>query len=69
MTPRSSAGRRVRCATDGGALAALDAAGDEPLAGLLQAVVTSGFQTAQVDPRGFRSGSMNELLGTPERYR
>lgn len=28
-----------------------------------------GFDAVEVDPRGFRSGSMNELLPDPERYR
>ena len=34
---------------------------------LLTAV--AGFERVQVDPRGFRSGSMNELLPDPVRYR
>jgi uncharacterized protein len=34
---------------------------------LLDAV--AGFATVEVDPRGFRSGSMNELLPDPVRYR
>ncbi len=34
----------------------------------LLAVVT-GFERVEVDPRGFRSGSMNELLPDPVRYR
>jgi uncharacterized protein len=34
---------------------------------LLDAV--SGFARVDVDPRGFRSGSMNELLPDPVRYR
>jgi uncharacterized protein len=29
----------------------------------------SGFERVEVDPRGFRSGSMNELLPDPVRYR
>jgi uncharacterized protein len=29
----------------------------------------AGFETVTVDPRGFRSGSMNELLPDAERYR
>ena len=66
---RDLGGDRARVELDGGALAALDTAGGELLASLLEAVVASGFQAAEVDPRGFRSGSMNELLGTPERYR
>jgi uncharacterized protein len=34
---------------------------------LLEAV--AGFDVVKVDPRGFRSGSMNELLPDPVRYR
>jgi pyridinium-3,5-biscarboxylic acid mononucleotide sulfurtransferase len=34
---------------------------------LLDAV--AGFAAVEVDPRGFRSGSMNELLPDPVRYR
>jgi uncharacterized protein len=29
----------------------------------------AGFARVEVDPRGFRSGSMNELLPDPVRYR
>jgi hypothetical protein len=29
----------------------------------------AGFDLVEVDPRGFRSGSMNELLPDPVRYR
>jgi uncharacterized protein len=36
---------------------------------LAGAITACGFASAQIDPRGFRSGSMNELLATPERYR
>ena len=28
-----------------------------------------GFDAVELDPVGFRSGSMNELLTDPERYR
>jgi pyridinium-3,5-biscarboxylic acid mononucleotide sulfurtransferase len=38
-------------------------------AGVLDAVRAAGFATVEVDPRGFRSGGMNELLAEPERYR
>lgn len=31
--------------------------------------VVEGFTSVEVDPRGFRSGSMNELLAEPARYR
>jgi uncharacterized protein len=33
------------------------------------AVRSVGFSTVEVDPRGFRSGAMNELLDQPDRYR
>jgi uncharacterized protein len=33
------------------------------------AVESAGFEIVEVDPMGFRSGSMNELLADPERYR
>ena len=33
------------------------------------AAVSAGFTTATVDPRGFRSGSMNERLEDPDHYR
>lgn len=33
------------------------------------AVRSAGFAEVEIDPRGFRSGSMNELLPDPERYR
>ncbi|HSP37368.1 MAG TPA: ATP-dependent sacrificial sulfur transferase LarE [Frankiaceae bacterium] len=33
------------------------------------AAVIPGFSAVEVDPRGFRSGSMNELLPDPVRYR
>ena len=36
---------------------------------LLAAVRCAGFENAQLDPAGFRSGSMNELLADPSRYR
>jgi pyridinium-3,5-biscarboxylic acid mononucleotide sulfurtransferase len=36
---------------------------------VLQAVLASGFDDAEVDPKGFRSGAMNELLSDPERFR
>ncbi len=39
------------------------------LAAVVEAVEHAGFTTAWVDPAGFRSGSMNELLATPEQYR
>jgi uncharacterized protein len=39
------------------------------LPAVVAAVVEAGFPAAEVDPRGFRSGSMNERLGDPERFR
>ena len=42
---------------------------DALLGGVLDAVRSAGFASAEVDPRGFRSGSMNAMLADPERYR
>jgi uncharacterized protein len=36
---------------------------------VLGAVLGTGFDDAEVDPKGFRSGAMNELLSDPERFR
>ena len=36
---------------------------------VLRAVLDAGFDDAEVDPKGFRSGAMNELLADPERFR
>ena len=36
---------------------------------LVDAVIAEGFAAATVDSRGFRSGSMNERLADPEKYR
>jgi len=61
---------RVRDLGDSGARVEVDAELVPVLAGhpdLLTAV--AGFAAVTVDERGFRSGSMNELLTTPERYR
>jgi len=49
-------------ANDAGALPALQGRPD-----VLAAV--EGFAAVELDPRGFRSGSMNELLPDPVRYR
>jgi len=38
-------------------------------AAALDAVTAAGFDDVTVDPRGFRSGAMNELLADPQRYR
>lgn len=56
---------RARLELDASALAAADGpAGDV----LLDALADVGFASAEIDPRGFRSGSMNELLSTGERF-
>jgi uncharacterized protein (TIGR00268 family) len=72
MTGVGLAVRDLRVRDLGGDVARVevDAALVGDLAGrpeLLAAVV--GFQRVEVDPRGFRSGSMNELLPDPVRYR
>jgi uncharacterized protein len=36
---------------------------------VLSVVRTAGFPDARLDPKGFRSGAMNELLAQPERFR
>ncbi|CUR56988.1 Haloacid dehalogenase domain protein hydrolase [metagenome] len=51
---------------DGTLLAGMD---EEERAGLEGAVRREGFAEATLDPRGFRSGSMNERLPDPEVYR
>jgi uncharacterized protein len=57
-----------RVELDAGCLAAVHT---DPAAqgALLDAVRGSGFESAVIDPAGFRSGSMNELLADPARYR
>jgi uncharacterized protein len=55
-------GDRARVEVDHDVLGALLARPD-----VLAAV--EGFDAVEVDPRGFRSGSMNELLAEPARYR
>lgn len=61
---------RVRDLGDEGARVEVDAELVEAVAARpdLLAVV-DGFDIVQVDPRGFRSGSMNELLAEPSHYR
>jgi pyridinium-3,5-biscarboxylic acid mononucleotide sulfurtransferase len=39
------------------------------LPAVLEALYEAGFPEAEVDPRGFRSGAMNERLPEPGRYR
>jgi uncharacterized protein len=55
-------GDRARVEVDLAAVAAVAA-----VPGLLGAV--QGFRSVELDPAGFRSGSMNELLPNPERWR
>jgi uncharacterized protein len=55
-------GDRARVEVDRELVAAVAARVD-----LLDAV--DGFEAVEVDPHGFRSGSMNELLADPARYR
>ncbi|MGH3318948.1 MAG: ATP-dependent sacrificial sulfur transferase LarE [Streptosporangiaceae bacterium] len=57
-------GGRARVEVD--ALVAASVADCSPA---LAAVRSAGFDAVEVDPRGFRSGSMNELLPDPARYR
>jgi uncharacterized protein len=61
---------RVRDLGGGTARIEVDAAlaGSVP-ADAVAAVAAAGFDRVEVDPRGFRSGAMNELLADPERYR
>jgi uncharacterized protein len=47
----------------------VSALGEEGGAAVRDAVVAAGFARATVDPRGFRSGSMNERLPEPELFR
>jgi uncharacterized protein len=55
-------GDRARVEIDANLVAVLESRGD-----LLSCV--SDFDAIEIDPRGFRSGSMNELLDDPARYR
>lgn len=48
---------------------ALRAIGPDVEPAVLAALTGAGFTGAVVDPQGFRSGAMNELLATPDRYR
>jgi uncharacterized protein len=61
-------GELARIEVDAEALGVLHT--DEALhAQLLDVVRRTGFRAAELDPRGFRSGSMNAMLADPERYR
>jgi uncharacterized protein len=60
---------RARLELDADALADLERHGPAAREVLELAAVTAGFETAEVDERGFRSGSMNDLLAVPDHYR
>lgn len=62
-------GDRASVEVDARLLAAGLAEGTTAYAALLVAVRAAGFPDAVLDPRGFRSGGMNELLDEPDRYR
>jgi pyridinium-3,5-biscarboxylic acid mononucleotide sulfurtransferase len=36
---------------------------------VVEAALATGFPSARLDPKGFRSGAMNDLLADPEQYR
>lgn len=57
-------GEVARVEVDASAVAAV-----ADCAGALAAVRAAGFPEVEVDPRGFRSGAMNDLLPEPERFR
>jgi uncharacterized protein len=57
-------GESARVEVDAAAVARVAAAPD-----VLAAVGQAGFDRVEVDPRGFRSGAMNELLPDPEPFR
>ena len=56
-------GERARVEVDPEYVAAVASLGD------LTVELDAGFTEIEVDPRGFRSGSMNELLPQPDRWR
>jgi pyridinium-3,5-biscarboxylic acid mononucleotide sulfurtransferase len=39
------------------------------LPAVVDAATSAGFENAEIDPKGFRSGAMNELLAQPDVYR
>jgi uncharacterized protein len=61
-------GTAARVEIDASALALVGDGGPHHQA-LVAVVAGCGFERVEVDPRGFRSGSMNELLTDPARYR
>ncbi|MEJ7630341.1 MAG: ATP-dependent sacrificial sulfur transferase LarE [Nocardioidaceae bacterium] len=61
-------GASARVELDTSALVALGTS-DVDRAGAIALVEDAGFSDVHIDPRGFRSGSMNELLPEPDAYR
>lgn len=59
----------ARLELDPAALAVARSGGRGLLDRVRALVLAEGFARCEVDPRGFRSGSMNELLPEPERFR
>lgn len=57
-------GDRARIEVDSAAVPQVDASTQ-----VRAAVLAAGFDSVEVDERGFRSGAMNELLPEPERWR
>jgi uncharacterized protein len=57
-------GDRAKLEVDAAAVSAVGAAPE-----VLAAVRSAGFDAVELDPRGFRSGAMNEQLTDPARYR
>ncbi len=67
---RDLGGGVARLEVDAAALAVLADEGSSDLREAVRvAVVAQGFGRCEVDPRGFRSGAMNELLAAPELFR
>lgn len=62
-------GDRASVEVDAGMLTGGLAEGTTAYVAVLDAVRAAGFPDAALDPRGFRSGGMNELLDDPDRYR
>jgi pyridinium-3,5-biscarboxylic acid mononucleotide sulfurtransferase len=59
---------RARIELDAPVVATLDR-DDVARAAVLNAVLAAGFETVEIDPKGFRSGAMNELLSAEQRRR
>ena len=66
---RDLGGDRARLELDAAALESALESGAGHADAVLAAIGQAGFDRAEIDSQGFRSGAMNELLGTPDRYR